>query len=391
MNILFLSPHFPRHYFRFCQALQRSGATVLAIANAPYDSLAPELRAALTEYYYVSSLEEYDSLLRGAGYFTHRYGKLDRIDSLNEHWLYSEARLRTDFNVPGPQLTTIDRIKRKSVMKDFFRQAQVPVAQGQLLSPDTSARAAAEAFIARYGYPVVVKPDIGVGAAHTFLLRNKAELEGFFAQPPATEYIMEEYIDGDIYSFDGLLDQAGTIVFSTGHQYSQGVMETVNDDLHISYWSLRQIPADIEQAGQAILQQLELKERFFHIEFFRRRSSDQLVALEINMRPPGGLTMDMFNFACDFDLYQGWADILVHNRFPEPWERKYHVLYAGRKAAKPYAHAHEQILAHCGDLLIHHEPIDGIFSPAIGNYGYLLRSPDLAPLFAARDYIQTAL
>jgi len=42
-------------------------------------------------------MHNYDEMLRALGYFTHRYGKIDRIDSLNEYWLETEARLRTDF------------------------------------------------------------------------------------------------------------------------------------------------------------------------------------------------------------------------------------------------------------------------------------------------------
>jgi len=60
----------------------------------------------LTEYYKVNDMHSYDELLRALGYFTHHYGKLDRIDSLNEYWLETEAELRTDFNIPGLKTRT---------------------------------------------------------------------------------------------------------------------------------------------------------------------------------------------------------------------------------------------------------------------------------------------
>jgi hypothetical protein len=37
---------------------------------------------------------------------------------------------------------------------------------------------------------------------------------------------------------------------------------------------------------------------------------------------------------------------------------------------------------------MHHERINSIFSAAIGNYGYLLRSPELEPLIKAAEAIQ---
>ena len=53
MNIVFLSPHFPSHYFRFCLNLKAAGANVLGVGDEPYGNLSQDLRAALTEYYQV--------------------------------------------------------------------------------------------------------------------------------------------------------------------------------------------------------------------------------------------------------------------------------------------------------------------------------------------------
>ena len=41
-----------------------------------------------------------------------------------------------------------------------------------------------------------------------------------------------------------------------------------------------------------------------------------------------------------------------------------------------------------GGLLVHHERVDDIFASAIGNEGYVLRSPELAPLLEAALEIQ---
>ena len=91
MNYVILSPHFPPNYYPFCVHLRRRGANVLGVADAQYDHLNPELRNALTEYYRVDDLHNYDQLLRALGYFTYRYGKIDGLDSQNEYWLETEA------------------------------------------------------------------------------------------------------------------------------------------------------------------------------------------------------------------------------------------------------------------------------------------------------------
>jgi len=41
----------------------------------------------------VGDMEDYDQLHRAVAYFTHKYGRIHFIESLNEHWLESEARL----------------------------------------------------------------------------------------------------------------------------------------------------------------------------------------------------------------------------------------------------------------------------------------------------------
>lgn len=92
--------------------------------------------------------------------------------------------------------------------------------------------------------------------------------------------------------------------------YSKGVMETVLEDSDIYYYMPREIPRDLDEAGRRITEVFGVKERPFHYEFFRLEDGG-LVALEVNMRPPGGLTVDMFNYAGDLDFYKMWAEMVV--------------------------------------------------------------------------------
>jgi ATP-grasp domain len=384
MNFIFLSPHFPPNYFQFCSHLNNLGVNVLGMADEPYDNLNPSLKSALREYYKVSNLHSYDELVRAVGYLTYKYGKIDRIDSQNEYWLETEAHLRTDFNIQGINNEQIQKIKRKSLMKEVFIKAGVPVARGKIVH----SLAEAEKLIEETGYPLVAKPDIGVGAARTYKLGSPEELSDFFAGKPDVDYIIEEFIDGSIMSFDGLTDRDGKLVFYTAHQYSQGIMETVvNDDL-VYYYSLRDIPEDLESAGRRVLKAFGVRERLFHFEFFRRHSDQKIVALEVNMRPPGGLTTDMFNYANDIDIYGEWAHVVVHNHFTSKYTRPYHCCYVGRKFNRNYIHSHEEVLQETGPQLCHHEPISGVFSAALGDYGYLVRSPELDEVMDMVKFIQ---
>jgi hypothetical protein len=65
-------------------------------------------------------------LLRAVGYFTHKYGRITYVESFNEYWLETEARLRKDFNIHDgyrPKLMAV--LKRKSGMKGLFKAAGI--------------------------------------------------------------------------------------------------------------------------------------------------------------------------------------------------------------------------------------------------------------------------
>jgi biotin carboxylase len=383
MNLVYLSPNFPHHYHQFCKNLKLLGVNVLGVGDAPFDELDPMVKDALTEYYRLTDMHDYDQLVRACGYYTHRYGKIDRCESLNEYWLATEARIRDDFNITGIRGRGIDFIKRKSMMKGRFQSAGIPVAVGRVVSTVDEARG----LVKITGYPVVAKPDAGVGALDTFRLDNSADLEAFFCAKPAEDYIMEEFIVGRIVSFDGLADADGNLVFFTAHRFSQGIMETVNQARHIHYTSLRDIPPALEKAGRRCVQAFDVRERFFHIEFFET-APGKYVALEVNMRPPGGFTTDMFNFACDIDVYHLWAQVMVNGRTELDYRRRYHCCYASRKNRYDYRNSHDQVMEKYRPFMVQAASVPGVFSSALGDFGYIFRSPDMEQIDEIVGYIQ---
>ena len=177
MNVVFISPHFPEYYHNFCSRLKDRGVNVLGVGDCPYDMISDETKNSLTEYYYVGSLENYDEVYRACAYFSSQYGKIDWIESENEYWLELEATLRRDFNVTtGPQIQDMRWMKYKSAMKEVYKSAGLKVAD--YIKLDTLDEALE--FTKKNGYPVIVKPDNGVGATHTYKLKNDEELKDFY-------------------------------------------------------------------------------------------------------------------------------------------------------------------------------------------------------------------
>jgi len=378
MNVVFLSPHFPPNFWQFCRGLRDAGATTLGIADAAWEALRPELRSALNEYYRVPDMHHYPDLVRGLGYFTFHHGKLDRLDSMNEYWLETEARLRDDFNILGLRTSDMARIKRKSEMKRLFVEAGIGVARGRICPTQDSLRA----FVAEVGYPVVAKPDVGVGAAQTWKIDGDRELEAYLAAKPPVDYIVEEFVSAPIVTYDGLADREGRIVFDASLQYGRGVMEVVNEDSEMWYTAIRDIPPDLAQAGRVLVDAFGVRERFFHFEFFRLENGG-LVALEVNVRPPGGLTVDMWNYQNDVDVYREWGNLLVKGRIESRAARPYFVTWAGRKDRFQYAWTADELRARFGPMVVLHERVEDVFARAIGNEGFILRSPELEPIMEA--------
>lgn len=376
MNLIFLSPHFPQNFYHFCVQLSSLGVKVLGIAEQPFDALRPELKKSLADYFQVSSMEDYDQVVRATGWFIHRHGRINRVESHNEHWLPLEASLREDFNIPGVRREPMEKIRQKSRMKEVFIEAGIPAARGAIYKDLQSGLA----FAAKVKFPVFLKPDVGVGAISTYKIHDKKEFEDFAASKSTAEYYMEEFIDGQLATFDGITDQTGEIVYYTSHFSDTGVFEVVQGNEDLNFYSLREVPSDILDYGAKAVKAFGVKEKFFHIEFLRQKSDGKLMAMELNMRPPGGFSTDMMNFASDLDVYREWSNIVVNNTFEAPITRKYHCAHVARKFGKAYRLSHDEVLSRFGTGIVSFSEVSEIFSPVMGNFAYLIRAPELAEI-----------
>ncbi len=371
MNFVFISPNFPENYWMFCRGLKRHGATVLAIVDCPYDSLREELRAHIDDCYVVSSMENYDEMVRAMGYFTYRYGKIDWVESNNEYWLSLDARLRQDFHITtGITIDNIADFQSKSRMKHFYAQAGIPCARWQMADTLDSALA----FAAQYGYPLICKPDVGVGASNTHKLNNEEELRALFEHGFSEPMILEEYVPGDCFTFDGITNSRKEMQFATSHHYVGSIMDSVNDSDSIGCYSLIDIPEDIMDVGTRCVAAFDTRSRFFHFEFFRLREDREglgkqgdILGLEVNMRPPGGFLPDMINYANDFDIYDIWARVMIDDGVLIEPHQRHSCAFAGRRDSVRYAHSDFEISNRYHDQLKMMQRLPAALASAMGD------------------------
>ena len=345
-NFIFISPNFPENYWHFCRHLRDNGFNVLGIGDCEYFNLLPELKASLTEYYKVSDLSNYDEVFRAVAFFTFRYGKIDWLESNNEYWLERDAHLRTEFNIAtGFKDGDMKKVKLKSQMKPFYAEAGIKAARYCLADSPR----ACKKFIDEVGYPVIVKPDNGVGANDTHRLCSDDDLIQFFATKLPVRYIMEEYIDATVNSYDAIVNSKGEPIFETGNVTLGSLMDVVNTGDSSMFYIVNQPFEDVREAGRRTLRAFGVRSRFVHFEFFRLNRDQyigkkgEIVALEVNMRPSGGISPEMMNYANSTDVYKIWADMVAFDCSSKGTGERYYCAFVGRRDGKPYVHSDDEI------------------------------------------------
>jgi hypothetical protein len=377
MNYVYISPGFPQCGTHFCKCLADLQVRVLGIGDMPYDALNDTLKNSLTEYYYVSSLEDYDQVYRGAAFFIHKYGRLDWIESMNEHWLPTDARLRSDFNVQrGPNTESIQRLIRKSEMKKVFEDTGIPTARQHIVTNLASGKE----FASRIGYPLIAKPDIGVGACGLYKLNTEEDLEAFYREHPDTPYVIEEFLYGDICTYDAVVDAQCEPLFESMNTYAP-VIDAVQNDDNVLFYTTPAVPDPLRELGRRTVKAFGEGQRFIHFEFIRLAKdydgigkAGDYAAMEVNMRPPGGHDPDMINYAQSIDAYRIYAEMATLGRreFPQSGE-SYYCAYIGRKDSHTFHHTEEEILSRYGAEIVMQEEMPPIDWPAMGRYVYMAK------------------
>ena len=353
-NFIFISPNFPLTYWRFCKELKNNGLRVLGIGDCPYDGLTQDQKDSMHEYYKVSSLENYDEVFRAVAFFTFKYGKIDWLESNNEYWLERDAKLRTEFHITsGFQESDMERTRYKSGMKAYYAKAGIPTARYHLVKGFEEALN----FAHTVGYPVVVKPDNGVGANATYKLRSDADMEFFFAtKDNSIQFIMEEFVNGEVRTFDAIIDSHGEPIFESGNVTCDSLMDVVNESKESMFYIVKDLPEKMKELGRKTVKAFGVKSRFVHFEYFVLREDQEglgkkgdIFGLEVNMRPPGGYAPELANFANSVDVYKIWADMIAYDSTLVPMNGPHFFCgFCGRRDGVNYKMSHEDIMREYG-------------------------------------------
>ena len=393
-NFILISPHFPETYYRFAEALKNNGFNVLGIGDAPYYELKDELKNALTEFYSCYGMDYFENEKRAVQYFIDKYGSIDYIESNNEYWLSRDAELREIFNLQnGVRPDGLKYWQYKSLMKKHYLESGANVADYIIVST----REELLNFIARVGYPVFIKPDIGVGAIGDYKINGINDVDYFFATKESNvSYICEQFISGYIVSFDGICDNDSNVVFCASNIFPPSVADVVKEGKDLFYYTDKDAPLDLKEIGQKVIKAFGVKQRFFHLEFFRLDKdikglgkAGDLVALETNMRPAGGFTPDLINFSQSINCYQIYADVMAFNENRQDLNlEKYYAACASRRNLANYLHNDEEVLNKYQNKICNYGYYPEVLSGAMGDRFFMAKFDTLEEVMEFKDYVE---
>ncbi len=308
-------------------------------------------------------------------FFTFKYGKIDWLESNNEYWLMRDAWLRTEYNITsGPQLHEMDKIKYKSAMKAYYEKAGLPVARYHLVDTYEGALE----FAHTVGYPVVVKPDNGVGANNTYKLKSDEDLQFFMNTKDDNIYIMEEFVKGYVQTYDAIIDSKGQPLFESGNITPHSLMDIVNENGDSVYYLVKDLPDAIRDAGLKTIASFGVKSRFVHLEFFVLYEDQEglgkkgdILGLEVNMRPAGGFSPDMYNFSQETDVYKIWADMIAFDYNTKSIGSRHFTAFYGRRDGKRYRMDDYEIMMKYAGHMVMWGRIPDALSGAMANQMYM--------------------
>ena len=330
MHIVFIEPRFPANQKLFIKALAEIGATITAIGEGSKDSLDDDLKRWLTHYEEVRNVCDEQGVLHAVRAIQ-SHKPIDRLEAVVEAHIMPTAHVREAAGIAGTSTRTAFLCRDKPAMKEVLRAGGVACAES------TAAASADEVreFVARVGYPVVLKPRDGAGASGATRVDNDAELEPALRALGANRSIaVEEFIEGHEGFFDTLALR-GQVVHEFATHYYPNVLEAMRTRwISPQFVTTNRIDApgydEVKAMAQRVITLLGIETSATHMEWFSGPKG--LKFSEIGCRPPGVRTWDLYNVANDMDLYREWAMLVAAG---QPSQRASRRLAAGIIALRP--------------------------------------------------------
>ena len=327
-HVTLVAPHFMENTNRYVAAFANlAGVKLSLISVDPVEALPPGLRGKVAGHYSVKDVGDGSQLATAAKAIASSLGPIDRLTGALEQLQLPMAHAREVAGIPGMRPDIARRFRDKDRMKQVLRAAGVPVAKSALVY----SQAALEAFVDAVGYPVIVKPQAGLGARSTQRIEGRADLRALAQSgmvPTAESPLQaEQFVRAREHTCE-TVSIHGKAVWRSGTRYFPTPLEVLEQPWQQYCVMLpREVEApwtDFAPVNEAALAALfgpnpqVSGTALTHMEWFLREDGSMLVN-EVGARPPGVQIMPLMGLAHDMDFISAWAELIAFDRFtPRP-------------------------------------------------------------------------
>lgn len=325
-HVVFVAPRFLETTNRYLAAfLSLDNVTVSVISEDPEALIPMVLRPRVAAHYQVGSSLDAGALTVAARALSKAVGPIDRLAGALEQLQVPMARARDELDIDGMRNAVAQAFRDKDLMKAVLRAHGVPVAKSSLAESPEDVRA----FVRSVGFPIIVKPQAGLGARATYRVTSSLDLDALSRDgvvPSASRPLqVEEFVQAREHTCETVTVR-GVPVWRSGTRYLPTPLEVLENPW-IQYCVL--LPREDEETvwtsfhatNTAALTALlgdaattAAGTALTHMEWFLREDGSSLVN-EVGARPPGVGIMPLMSIAHETDFFRDWAALMALDRF----------------------------------------------------------------------------
>lgn len=213
-----------------------------------------------------------------------------KIFSTSEDYMYIAAKLRASLSIAGMSFSEVSVFRDKTLMKKKAVQGEIRVPhfnnyEGQSYQEITE----------QVGLPFVLKPRDAAGSFGVHIVKCETDFsEAIKDITLAGSYAFEEYISGNLYHVD-LLVQKGNIVFSVASEYTFPNLDFLSGKpcLSLVLKNDSEVSKNLKTFASQIVRSLGLENGPSHIEIFIS-DHGEMVFLEAACRTPGAIVVPLY-------------------------------------------------------------------------------------------------
>ena len=296
------------------------------ISHQGFAQFPKALQGKISGHYQVTNALNPTDLIKATHAFQMEWGRVDRLIGYLEHLQLPLAETRSALNISGMKAETAKNFRDKNQMKEVLSNAKLPVArQAKIHSLQE-----VQQFLLKVQYPIILKPLAGVGSKNTARVNNDKELYSalnLLLPSPSNPIQAEEFVSGEEHTLESVSIN-GKVVWQSSTYYLPGPLAVLENPF-LQYCVL--LPSQAKQphvkkfsrTNEKALKALGMETGLSHLEWFLQDSGRALIS-EVGARPPGVNIMTMLSIAHGINIWDKWAELVVHGQWNIP-RRKYAV------------------------------------------------------------------